>query len=63
MKELQRKVQKEAKRVLKRNARELHAQRELHRDKTLVTLSTTMIPKPPTTIRTKYALLTLTMCE
>jgi hypothetical protein len=57
MKELQRKVQKEAKRVLKRNAR------ELHRDKTLVTLSTTMIPKPPTTTRTKYALLTLTMCE
>jgi hypothetical protein len=49
MKEIQRKVQKEAKRVLKRNAR------ELHRDKTLVTLSTIRIPKPLTTIRTKYA--------
>jgi hypothetical protein len=55
MKELQRKVQKEVKRVLKRNARELCAQESFIRDKTLATLSTIMIPKPPTTIRTKYA--------
>jgi hypothetical protein len=54
MKELQRKVQKGGQESVKEECKRALCTRELHRDKTLVTLSTIMIPKPPTAIRTKY---------
>lgn len=39
---------------VKEECKRASCKRELHRDKTVVTLSTIMIPKPPTAIRTKY---------